>query len=348
MDGQNNVDLYPFGNTGLLLPKVMFGSGDLGNLYRVMPFEQKRAIIGTCIDLSSPVTVFDTAGKYGAGLALEVIGQSLYDLGVPQDRVVISNKIGWARIPLKGKEPTFEPGIWKDLSYDAEQRISYQGMLDCFEEGNRLLKYYTPQLLSVHDPDEYLDVEPERRKERFENIMEAYRALGDLKKQGVIKAVGVGAKDWTVIRELYDHVKLDWVMIANSLSLHHHPLELLDFISQLHQDGVAVINAAVFNGGFLVGGHRYNYRSINVDNPEDQQKVAWRNDFFDVCRSFGVTPAHACIQFALSVPGVHGVALSPADVEKVKENFEATRNKLPTQFWQAMKDRNLLVDFKFV
>ena len=42
-----------------------------------------------------------------------------------------------------------------DLKHDAVQDISYQGILDCYEQGNTLLGKYQARLVSVHDPDEY-------------------------------------------------------------------------------------------------------------------------------------------------------------------------------------------------
>ena len=54
------------------------------------------------------VAVFDSAGKYGAGLALEVLGKALEELGVPPEKVLISNKLAWKRVPLTTPEPTFE------------------------------------------------------------------------------------------------------------------------------------------------------------------------------------------------------------------------------------------------
>jgi hypothetical protein len=53
---------------------------------------------------------FDSAGKHGAGLALEVLGRSLRWLNIAPECVVIINKLGWLRSPLRGGEPTFEPG----------------------------------------------------------------------------------------------------------------------------------------------------------------------------------------------------------------------------------------------
>ncbi len=100
----------------------------------------------------------DVAGKHGAGLAAEVIGRNLRELGVPAEGVVISNKLGWLRKPLRGSEPTFEPGTpgsaWK---HDAELDVSYDGIMACWEQGCELLgEPYRPTVASVHDPDEYL------------------------------------------------------------------------------------------------------------------------------------------------------------------------------------------------
>ncbi|NTW99443.1 MAG: hypothetical protein HGB35_05860 [Geobacteraceae bacterium] len=62
-------------------------------------------------------------------------------------------------------------------------------------------------------------------------------------------------------------VPLDWVMIANSLTIKNHPPELLRFVTQLHSKGVLIINSAVFHSGHRagsvsgsivrVGSHRY-------------------------------------------------------------------------------------------
>ena len=62
---------------------------------------------------------------------MESIGKHLRHLAIAPENVVISNKLGWKRTPLRGPEPTFEPGVWANLSHDAEQQISYEGILDC-------------------------------------------------------------------------------------------------------------------------------------------------------------------------------------------------------------------------
>ena len=49
------------------LPKLVFGTSGLGNLFVALDDESKCAIIKECIRLSDTPVVFDTAGKYGAG-----------------------------------------------------------------------------------------------------------------------------------------------------------------------------------------------------------------------------------------------------------------------------------------
>jgi D-threo-aldose 1-dehydrogenase len=303
--------------------------------------------VEACILLSGGQVVFDCAGKYGAGLALEVLGRVLRRLNIDPEDVVISNKLGWVRSPLQGEEPTFEPGVWKDLQYDAVQKIGYDGIMECYEQGNELLGGYTPGMVSVHDPDEYLAGAGGRRKvqdQRYEDILDAYEALFDLKRLGRVSAVGVGAKDWRVIKRIVRDVPLDWVMFANSMTLKSHPWELAYLIKELADRGVTVINSAVFHSGFLVGSDFFDYRRISRGDPATDPLFRWREEFFAVCEEFNVTPAAACVQFALRVPGVSSVALHSSNPDRVKENLELAARQLPDDFWQALRDREL-VDF---
>lgn len=333
----------PLGSTGLAVPPVIFGTSCLGNLYEVVADETKLAIVAEIIRHSPAPAVFDSAGKYGAGLALEVIGNSLRKLGVLQSQVVISNKLGWYRVPLRGPEPTFERGVWAGIQHDAESRISYEGILQCYEQGCGLLGAgYTSQVVSVHDPDEFLAAAktPDERRRRFDDVLGAYRALFELKSRGVVNAVGIGSKDWRVIREISEHVALDWVMFACSLTVYSHPSELLGFIAQLHARGVGMINSAVFHAGFLTGGAWFDYRK--PDPAKEAPLFAWRGKFLAICRQFNVKPADVCVQFGLALPGVVSVALNTGKPDRIKENVASAANEIPMTLWTALKDEGLL------
>ena len=223
--------------------------------------------------------------------------------------------------------------MWNDIEHDAVQRISYDGILECWEESCRLLgDAYRPQLVSVHDPDEYLAAaaSPDDRRRRFDDILGAYRALAELKQRGEVTGVGVGAKDWRVVEEIADAVRA----------------RLGDARQQPHGDAasaraarvrraawpsadIAIINSAVFHAGFLVGGKYFDYRVVRPENDADRPLFAWRKSFVALCEAHGISPMHACVQFGLSAPGVVAVALNTSHADRIRENVAAVVDARP-------------------
>jgi D-threo-aldose 1-dehydrogenase len=332
------------GQTSLKVPPIIFGTSCLGNLYQALEYDVKLEIIREwfrCVE--SPV-VIDTAGKYGAGLALEVIGKGLNKIGIKPDGILISNKLGWFRTPLKTPEPTFEPGVWADLKHDAVQKISYDGIIECYEQGLELLGGYQTDIVSVHDPDEYLAAatsEKDRNK-RLDDILCAYRALSELKKSGKVKAVGVGSKDWKTIRELMDKTELDWVMLAVSFTIMTHPPDILDFIEELAARGIGIINSAVFHAGFLTGGQFYDYRLVNRESEDDRPLFEYRDKFYHICDTYGIKPAEACVTFGMTSPGIISIALNTSNPKRISQNVGLVKKQIHGDFWKAMKDAGLI------
>lgn len=333
------------GKTGMMVPPVIFGTSALGNLYSALPYEMKLDIVRECFENVAAPVVLDSAGKYGAGLALEMIGKTLRDLGVAPDDVVISNKLAWYRTPLTTPEPLFEPGIWVDLENDAVQKISYDGILECYEQGCELLGGgYTPQVVSVHDPEEYIYAGASRGEEEqaFADVVDAYRALAELRAAGKVKAIGVGSKDWQAIKRIAEAVDLDWVMLACCMTIHNHPQDLLEFIDWLTARGISIINSAVFNAGFLTGGSFFDYREPDPNDAEDKKLFDWRDRFNVLCDNFKVPPAEACVQFGMSPPGVVSIALNTSKPSRVADNVGLVQAEIPGAFWSAMKEEGLI------
>jgi D-threo-aldose 1-dehydrogenase len=52
------------------MPPIIFGTSGLGNLFVALPQEIKQEIVKEAIAHTKGKLVFDSAGKYGAGLAL--------------------------------------------------------------------------------------------------------------------------------------------------------------------------------------------------------------------------------------------------------------------------------------
>ncbi len=332
------------GNSGIELPQLTFGTSFLGNLYREIAREEKSAIIQEWLAQLTGNILVDTAGKYGAGLSLEILGEEIELLENEGDRIYISNKLGWRRCSAANRALSFEPEVWVNLKHDATQDISYQGMYRCWEEGCELLKGKKPAFVSVHDPDEYLaNAENTHDKaRRWEDILGAYQALFEMKERGDALGVGIGSKDWVVAKELSNHFDLDWVMLANSLTVLHHPPELLDFVSQLNRSKTAIINSALFHGGFLVGGSFFDYAPLKKGSQRHTWLHHWRSQFNDICHKFDQLPAHVATQYGLAFQGVHSVALNSTKSDRVLENIQFVTDSIPADLWNQLSQEGLI------
>ncbi len=344
--GARVMDLRPLGNTGIRVPPLVFGATSLGNLFRLVPEEEKSRIVAAWVDADWRPIAIDSAGKYGAGMSLEVIGRELERLNVPPGDVLISNKLGWRRVPLTGDKQSFEPDAWFGLQHDAVQDISYDGILRCWEEGNRLLGRYTADLVSVHDPDDYLAAasDASQRRRRMQDILESYRALVDLRDSGQVRAVGIGAKNWQTIRELAESCRFDWVMFANSFTIYHHPAALNRFMRELAAQGCGIFNSALFHGGFLLGGNLFDYRPVRPDDAEDRQRIEWRQRFESCCRDVGYAPFEIGVAFGAAHPAVTAVALSSSRADRIGTHVAAVQQRVPDEVWREFRHRGLITD----
>ena len=326
------------------LTPVIFGTSCLGNLYKSIPMETKVAIAAEWFKAFER-PVIDSAGKYGAGLSLECIGKALKALGKKTGDLTISVKLGWRRSRRldPGEEPTFEPGAWAGLEYDAVQDISYDGIMRCHAEAKELLGGFPIDLVSVHDPDEYLAHAESQRGGDGQNsafsaplrdIKEAYAALFELKARGEAESVGIGSKDWRVIEMLWrDGVKFDWVMFACQPTLLVHPPELISFVNELKTAGVTLIDSAVFNGGFLIGSDMLDYRK--ADPRKDAVAFAFRACYLELCGRYGLDPAAPAVEYAYRL-GFDAVALNTASPHRILKNAAYANAKAPEAFWREL------------
>jgi D-threo-aldose 1-dehydrogenase len=193
-----------------------------------------------------------------------------------------------------------------------------------WEKSCRLLgSQYPPKLLSVCGADK-----------------RAWRAVNELKAAGLVLGAGVATKNFDAPSSLVPSV--DWVVLTGRFTLMRHPPELLASMAELAARQIPIVVSGVFEGGFLVGRNRLDGRVPSVENPADRSLLAWRTSFAALCHGHGVTPAQACIQFALSGPGVVAVLLNSSHPDRVAENAGYVQRLVPDLFWASMKEEGLL------
>jgi D-threo-aldose 1-dehydrogenase len=197
---------------------------------------------------------------------------------------------------------------------------------ECWEKSCRLLgEAYRPKLVAVRAADE-----------------DGLRAARELQAAGEVRGVGVVASDWRAARDCPATGEADWITLAGGCTVMRHPPEVLAFLVELANRQIPVIVTGVFDCGFLVGGSRLDGRVVSAENPADRSLFAWRKAFVALCDGHSITPAHACIQFALALPGVVAVRLDSSYSDRVAANIGSAYAGVPEKFWESMEEEGLL------
>jgi len=135
-------------------------------------------------------------------------------------------------------------------------------------------------------------------------------------------------------------VALDWAMFACSITPYTHTEYARGLLRKLGAKGVTVINSAVFNAGFLIGGDHFDYVKLTRASAPD--KFAWRDAFTAACKDFGVSPAAVCVQFSFLFPEITSVALNTTQPKRVKSNVELANAVVPLALWTRLRDEGLI------
>jgi D-threo-aldose 1-dehydrogenase len=208
-----------------------------------------------------------------------------------------------------------------ELSIERESDIRESWEKSCWLLGTE----YRPKLLTVSDPTEA-----------------GWRKAIDLKKTNAIQGVGFAVEDWQTATVRLRSIDPDWVTLSGGCTVMRHSLERLALITELMVRQIPVIVAGVFEGGFLVGGSRLDGLPVSAENETQRGLLAWRKAFVALCDGHGIVPAHSCIQFALSVPGVVAVQLDSSHLDRVAANIRSGFVDVPANFWMSMIEEGLL------
>jgi D-threo-aldose 1-dehydrogenase len=298
----------PFGKTGLAIPPIVFGTAALGNANRVIPELTKLAICGEWFRGVAPPVFIDAAYRHGNGMALEQLGRVLRRLDIASEEIVIGLELDGEQSPSDAGQP------------------KYDRLMECWVKSRRLLgEAYRPKLVSVGDAD-----------------VDAWRAASELKDAKEVLGAGIGIKDWRAARDYIATIEPDWITLTGGCTLMRHSPEMLAFMAELARRQIPIVVAGAFDGGFLVGGNQLDGRVVSADDPADRALFAWRKAFVALCEGHGISPAHACIQFALTAPGVVAVLLKSSYPDRVAENVNSVCQRVPDNLWASMKEEGLL------
>ena len=301
--------LHELGTRGITVSGMGFGSAPISNAQLV---STEQAVATVQYALEQGITLFDTAPLYGAGRAEELLGIAL--AGVPRTEFVISTKIGRVL-----DENT------RTLRFD----YSRDGVLRSLEGSLKRLKLDRVDLLHIHDPDNH----PEAALE------EAYPTLDELRRQGVIRAVGSGMNQWQVLTRFAQEANFDCFLLAGRYTLLEQTS--LDFLQLCQSKGIGILLGGVYNSGILalgaVAGATYNYSPAPPAIMEKTAAIA------DICAKHGVALNAAALQFAQAHPAVSSLVIGAVSPDEIATNLAARQVELPAALWTDLRAANLVV-----
>ncbi|VFS77861.1 Pyridoxal 4-dehydrogenase [Raoultella terrigena] len=181
-----------FGRTDIQVTAMGYGAAPIGNIFRPIGEQESEKMIHQAWD--SGLRYFDTAPLYGHGLSEARIGHGLR--WYPRDEYVLSSKVGRLLKPKKRGE--FDSGAWVNpLPFEAIFDYSYSATMRSIEDSLQRMGLEHIDIAFIHDCDVY--THGDKQPHYFRQAMDgAWRALAQLRDEGVIKAVGMGVNEWEV------------------------------------------------------------------------------------------------------------------------------------------------------
>ncbi len=166
--------------------------------------------------LAAGINFFDTAPEYGYGLSERRLGDALR----LQDRSnwILATKVGEI-LSAKHTPPAPASRFVNPLPFHLQHDYSYDGILSAFEASLQRLGLNQIDVLFVHDLDPVIHSPLQFEKHFKHYIEEGYRALAELRAEGLIKAIGLGVKQWEVCQTAMMHGDYDCFMLQGNFTL---------------------------------------------------------------------------------------------------------------------------------
>lgn len=326
------------GNGGLKFTELGFGTAPLGNLYRAISDEDARAILDRAWEAG--VRYYDTAPLYGLGLSETRLNPFLRSK--PRHEYVLSTKVG--RL-LRAVDPKDRTGFGKWFEVPARVEVydySYDGVMRSLEFSLERLGVDRVDILYAHDLDLQVTGSQSVLDERLDQLMGGgYKALLQMRDQGVVKAIGAGLNMWEPCQWLAERGDFDIFLLAGRYTLLEQD-SLESFLPLCEERGIGIVIGGPYNSGILATGAKEGaYFNYDVAPPDVLERV---RRIQSVCDRHGIRLVDAAFRFPLLHPSVLSVipgGQSPAEMES---NIAASSASIPSELWRDLKSEGLLRD----
>ena len=249
------------------------------------------------------IRYFDTAPRYGAGLAERLLGDFLR--GRPRDDVVISSKVGRLLRPDRAPPAAGDPP--RPLPFAETYDYTHDGVLRSFEDSLTRLGLDRIDVLTVHDIGamQHGAEHPRHLADLFGGGFAALRRLRD---EGAIGAVGLGVNEVAVCLEVLEREPLDCIVLAGRLTVLDRTAEAT-LVPACERSGTSLVAAGVLNSGLLLPGGPALFDYAPAP-PEVLERAAHMHA---VAEARGASLVDVATSFPLTRPVVASVLLGTTD-----------------------------------
>jgi aryl-alcohol dehydrogenase-like predicted oxidoreductase len=305
------------GSTGMFVSEICLGtmtfgpSKDAGAHWgAIAGVEQEAADAIVARSLAAGVNFFDTADVYSAGVSEQILGQSIRNLGVRRQDVIIATKAYGAM----GAGPN-------------ERGASRGHLMDSVEGSLQRLQTDHIDLYQIHATDPVTPID------------ETLRALDDLVSRGLVRYVGVSNwQAWRIAKALGISDRRGFARfetVQSYYSIAGRDLER-EIVPLLNEEKLGLMVWSPMAGGLLSGkygpgapgngeGRRATFHFPPVDEDRAWAAVAVMRE---IAEKHSVSVATVALAWVLAKPFVMSVIIGASRMEQLDQNLAATRLKL--------------------
>jgi D-threo-aldose 1-dehydrogenase len=279
---------------------------------------------------------------YGYGLSEMVLGEALQQY--PREQFILSTKVGRLLVPdsvpkVNNIFPDSRP--YKDV-FD----YTYEGIRLSVKESLQRLRMQYLDIVHIHDLDtvthgEHYPALLASFLQKNAQGKSGYDALVELRRAGIIKAIGIGSNEWQGCLAIIENTPadfLDCVMLAGRYTLFEQT-SIEKFFPACIKRNIKVMIAGPLNSG-LLGNNSvntyYNYQ------PAPQDIIKKKHEIESVCEKHGASLRHAALQFLLLNPHVVTIVSGMRTPNEIKENMENLKKPVSSLLWHELKSRGLM------
>lgn len=305
-DGLATTEL---GSTGMRITRVGLGAWAIGGgdwEFGWGPQQDEQSIAAINVALELGVNWIDTAAAYGFGHSEEVVGRALR--GLPE-RPLVFTKCSLLEGP-GGK-------VLHSLKRDSIRREA--------EASLKRLGVDAIDLYQIHWPDPDEDIE------------EGWRALAELREEGLVRHIGVSNFDVAQLRRAREVAPVETLQPEYSLIAREVEAEILPYAER---EGIGVIAYSPMGSGMLTGsmtreraeslpGSDWRSRDRRFREPRLAGHLATAARVGAVAERLGVAPGAVAVAWTLRNPAVDGAIVGMRRPDQVPELLAAASLELP-------------------